>query len=108
MGDLSSKLIKSGGLVGVWVSVGGVSAGQKYDVLGILAALGTGFSYAAYVLNGRHGMGNQEPFKAFVQMFIWGAFFQFVVIILTGHRAFLLPRGFAGWPACCMSRCFQA
>jgi DME family drug/metabolite transporter len=85
------------GIAGVWVSVGGVSAGQRYNVLGILAALGTGFSYAAYVLNGRHGMGNQEPFKAFVQMFIWGAFFLFVVIILTEHRASLLPESAEGW-----------
>ncbi len=85
------------GVAGVWVSVGGVSVGQKYNPLGILAAMGAGFSYAAYILNGRHGMGNQDPFKAFVQMFIWGALFLFVVVIITDNKGSLFPDNVAGW-----------
>lgn len=84
------------GISGVWLAVGGVKL-QPYNVLGLLAALGAGFGYAVYVLNGKHGMGSEDPLKAYVQMFIWGALFLWIMFISTGHLSRLMITDWKAW-----------
>lgn len=84
------------GIWGVWVAVEGVKL-QAYNLLGFLGALGSGLGYAVYVLNGRHGMGKTDPFKAYVQMFIWGACCLWIFAILTGDINNMFVRDWQAW-----------
>lgn len=84
------------GIWGVWVAVGGVRL-QPYNVLGLLAGLGAGLGYAIYVLNGKHGMGRTDPFKAYVQMFFWGALCLWVMVFLTGEIRGIVVKHWQAW-----------
>ena len=84
------------GISGVWFAVGGVKF-QPYNVLGLIGALGAGLGYAIYVLNGKHGMGKEDPLKAYVQMFIWGALCLWIICISTGQLSSLLVSDWEAW-----------
>ena len=84
------------GISGVWVAVGGVRF-QPYNVLGLLAGLGAGLGYAIYVLNGKHGMGRTDPFKAYVQMFLWGALCLWIMVFLSGNLGGMMVRDWQAW-----------
>ncbi len=84
------------GIWGVWVSVGGIRL-QSYNILGFMGALGSGLGYAVYVLNGRHVMGKTDPFKAYVQMFIWGAACLWICLIATGGIKGIFIRDWQAW-----------
>ncbi|GEM_PF-221960 len=84
------------GISGVWLAVGGIKF-QPYNVMGLVAALGAGFGYAVYVLNGKHGMGRKDPFKAYVQMFIWGAICLWIIVITTGQFSKILVTDWEAW-----------
>ncbi len=84
------------GISGVWLAVGGIKF-QPYNVMGLVAALGAGFGYAVYVLNGKHGMGKKDPFKAYVQMFIWGTLCLWIIFFATGQLDMLLVTDWEAW-----------
>ncbi|MFZ2812872.1 MAG: EamA family transporter, partial [Thermovirgaceae bacterium] len=44
---------------------------------------GAGFSF--FILNGRYGTGREEPFKTFVQMFLWGSLMMGVIAFSRGE-----------------------
>ncbi len=84
------------GISGVWLAVGGIKF-QPYNVMGLIAALGAGFGYAVYVLNGKHGMGKDDPLKAYVQMFLWGALCLWMIFFATGQLNMLLVTDWEAW-----------
>ena len=84
------------GIFGIWVAVGGVVF-QSYNLWGVTAALSAGFGYAVYVLNGKHAMGKKDPFKAYIQMFFWGALCLWMATILTGQIRSLFIRDREAW-----------
>jgi len=84
------------GISGVWLAVGGIKF-QPYNVQGLVAALGAGFGYAVYVLNGKHGMGKDDPLKAFAQMFIWGALCLWIITIFTGQVDSIFVKDWEAW-----------
>ena len=84
------------GISGVWLAVGGIKF-QPYNVMGLIAALGAGFGYAVYVLNGKHGMGKDDPLKAYVQMFLWGALCLWIIFFATGQLNMLLVTDWEAW-----------
>jgi len=93
------QLISLGiGISGIWLAVGGIKF-QPYNVFGLLAALGAGFGYAVYVLNGKYGMGRNDPLKAFIQMFIWGALFLWIIFLAKGQLNKALVTDWEAWLA---------
>ncbi len=84
------------GIFGIWVAAGGVGF-QSYNLWGVTAAMGAGFGYAVYVLNGKHAMGKKDPLKAYIQMFFWGALCLWIATILTGQIRFLFIRDRVAW-----------
>ena len=84
------------GIFGIWVAAGGVVF-QSYNLWGVTAAMGAGFGYAVYVLNGKHAMGKKDPLKAYIQMFFWGALCLWIATILTGQIRFLFIRDREAW-----------
>jgi drug/metabolite transporter (DMT)-like permease len=84
------------GISGIWLAVGGVKF-QPYNVMGLIAALGAGFGYAIYVLNGKHGMGKEDPLKAYVQMFLWGALCLWIFFFATGQIGMLMITDWEAW-----------
>ena len=84
------------GIWGVWVAVGGIRL-QPYNILGFMGALGSGLGYAVYVLNGRHVMGKTDPFKAYVQMFLWGAGCLWICVIATGQIKGIFIKDWQAW-----------
>lgn len=96
-----SQLIALGvGITGVWTAVGGVKF-QPYNLLGLFAALGAGFGYAVYILNGKHGMGKADPLKAYVQMFLWGALCLWIIVIAKGQINLLYVTEWEAWLSVC-------
>ena len=88
------------GLGGVWFAVGGRSALSGHlDLLGVLGALASGASYAVYVLGGRYGLGRREPFRMFLQAFLWGTGALLVYGVFSGGAAALVQVRPAGWGA---------
>ena len=75
------------GFAGVWVAVGGIGGIRfgEVDVNGILLAVVSGFGFSFYILNSRYGTGRTEPFKTFVQMFLWGALMMLVITLFKGE-----------------------
>ncbi|HDQ93500.1 MAG TPA: hypothetical protein ENN89_05185, partial [Synergistetes bacterium] len=75
------------GFSGVWLAVGGSggSAEGPLDPGGIAAAVISGVGYSVYMLNSRYGTGKDEPFKTFVQMFLWGAILMTGITLLRGE-----------------------
>lgn len=75
------------GFAGVWLAVGGIGKGlgENLDMAGVAAALVSGLGYSFYMLNSRYGTGRSEPFKTFVQMFIWGALMMLAIAIFRGE-----------------------
>ena len=86
------------GLGGVWFAVGGRSALSGHlDLLGVLGALASGASYAVYVLGGRYGLGRTEPFRMFLQAFLWGTGALLVYGAAFGGAKVLASVRPAGW-----------
>lgn len=60
------------GFIGVCLAAGGIGP-VRFDILGIAYALLGGMGYAVYLLNGRYGVGHEDPFRTYVQAFGWAA-----------------------------------
>ncbi len=75
------------GFSGVWLAVGGAGsgAGGALDPVGVAAAVISGVGYSVYMLNSRYGTGKREPFKTFVQMFLWGAAIMTAIALFRGE-----------------------
>ena len=82
-------------LAGTWVAVGGVS-GSRPDLFGTLCAVAGGMGYACYILSGRWGIGHRDPFKTYVQAFIWGLLVVSATAVATGEARTLLHTNAAG------------
>ena len=83
-------------LAGTWIAVGGVS-GARPDLLGASCAVAGGMGYACYMLGGRYGVGKTNPFKAYLQAFIWGLVVVAGSALATGQALTLLQTNRAGW-----------
>ena len=59
---------------GVWVAMGR-DLGGSGDPIGVGVMLLSGFSYAAYLLNGRYGSGGRDPLGNYFSTYLWGALF---------------------------------
>jgi len=68
---------------GVWVAVGR-NLGGSGDFLGVGVMLLSGFSYAAYLLNGRYGSGGRDPLGNYFSTYLWGALFVWIIAQYTG------------------------
>ncbi|WP_026368699.1 DMT family transporter [Aminiphilus circumscriptus] len=84
------------GLGGVWFAVGGVEPGHL-DLVGILCMLLSGFSYAAFILNGKYGLGRTDPFANYFATFFWGAVLMWCIAVPTGSLACLRGLPLKGW-----------
>lgn len=75
------------GFSGVWIAVGGIgeSTGGDLNMTGVAFAVISGVGYSFYMLNSRYGTGRMEPFKTFVQMFLWGALMMLVIALFRGE-----------------------
>ncbi len=75
------------GFAGVWIAVGGIGGIRfgEIDVKGIFLAVISGSGFSFYILNSRYGTGRKEPFKTFVQMFLWGALMMLVITLYKGE-----------------------
>jgi len=84
------------GFSGVWLAVGGIGGetGRDLNLAGVTAAIVSGVGYSFYMLNSRYGTGRIEPFKTFVQMFLWGAMMMLAIALFKGE----IPR-FSELPA---------
>lgn len=69
------------GLAGVWAAVGGFGGASvgDLDMTGVTLAVVSGAGFSFFILNGRYGTGREEPFKTFVQMFLWGSLIMLVI-----------------------------
>ena len=83
-------------LAGTWIAVGGVS-GARPDLLGASCAVAGGMGYACYMLGGRYGVGKTDPFKAYLQAFIWGLVVVAGSALATGEAQTLLRTSLTGW-----------
>lgn len=83
-------------LAGTWVAVGGVS-GTRPDPVGLACAIAGGMGYACYILSGRYGIGRRDPFKTYLQAFIWGSVVVSGAALVTGEARTLLHTTAAGW-----------
>lgn len=75
------------GFSGVWIAVGGIGENTSGDLnmAGVAAAVVSGVGYSLYMLNSRYGTGRTEPFKTFVQMFLWGAIMMLAIAFFRGE-----------------------
>lgn len=75
------------GLAGVWVAVGGIGGASvgELDMTGVALAVVSGAGFSFFILNGRYGTGREEPFKTFVQMFLWGSLMMGVIAFSRGE-----------------------
>lgn len=75
------------GFSGVWLAVGGIEGSMEGDLnmTGIMCAVVSGVGYTFYMLNSRYGTGRTEPFKTFVQMFLWGALMMLAIALFRGE-----------------------
>lgn len=75
------------GFSGVWIAVGGIggSTGGGLNMAGVAASVVSGVGYSFYMLNSRYGTGRTEPFKTFVQMFLWGALMMLAIALIRGE-----------------------
>lgn len=75
------------GFSGVWIAVGGIgeNTAGDLDMAGVAAAVVSGVGYSLYMLNSRYGTGRTEPFKTFVQMFLWGALMMLAIAFFRGE-----------------------
>lgn len=83
-------------LAGTWVAVGGVS-GSRPDLAGVLCAVAGGMGYACYILGGRYGIGKKDPFKTYLQAFIWGSVAVCGAALASGEAGTLLETTRSGW-----------
>jgi len=83
-------------LAGTWIAVGGVG-GNRPDLFGTLCAVAGGMGYACYILSGRYGVGRREPFKAYIQAFLWGLLVVSAAALFTGEAGTLLHTTARGW-----------
>ena len=75
------------GFSGVWIAVGGIgeNTGGDLNMTGVAAAVISGVGYSFYMLNSRYGTGRTDPFKTFVQMFLWGALMMLAIASIRGE-----------------------
>ncbi len=75
------------GLAGVWVAVGGIGAANlgELDMKGVAFAVVSGAGFSFFILNGRYGTGREEPFKTFVQMYLWGSLMMGIIAFSKGE-----------------------
>ena len=75
------------GLAGVWTAVGGMGGASigDLDMTGVVFAVVSGVGFSFFILNGRYGTGREEPFKTFVQMFLWGSLFMLAIAFFRGE-----------------------
>jgi drug/metabolite transporter (DMT)-like permease len=83
-------------LAGTWIAVGGIS-GSRPDAAGVFCAIAGGMGYACYILSGRYGIGRRDPFKTYIQAFIWGSVVVCGTAIATGEAKTLLHVAGPGW-----------
>lgn len=76
------------GMGGVWFAVGGVEPGHL-DPIGMACMLLSGFSYAAFILNGKYGGGSTDPFVNYFATFFWGAVLMWGIALPSGTLACL-------------------
>lgn len=83
-------------LAGTWIAVGGAT-GSHPDLLGVACAIAGGMGYACYILSGRYGIGKADPFKAYLQAFLWGTLVVSAAALATGEAKTLLEAPLEGW-----------
>lgn len=85
-------------LSGIWIALGGHGGSLKYDLLGVGAMVLSGFSFAMYLLNGRYGIGNSDPFGNYLSTFFWGAVLLWIIALPTGELDCLFRAPLDAWP----------
>lgn len=73
------------GFGGVVLTVSGTKISLNNDLLGIFFMLVSGLSYAAYIINGKYGSGDKDPFGNYFNNFFWGALILFAISLPVGN-----------------------
>lgn len=73
------------GFGGVLLTISGTKTAGHANLMGILFMLLAGFFYAVYIINGKYGSGDKDPFANYFNNFFWGALILLFISLPLGN-----------------------